>query len=71
MKNPRRLLTVTAAAVVAPLVALGVAAPASAMHDAPAPVDEMAPSFSGHYSTPDVGQKGAARPWEAGPAWNR
>jgi hypothetical protein len=47
------------------------AAPAMAMHATPGPVDDMAPSFSGHYSTPDVGQKGAARPWEAGPSWNR
>lgn len=35
------------------------------------PVGEMAPSFSGHYRTPDIGLKGAARPWVAGPSWNR
>ena len=44
---------------------------ASAMHSSPAPVEEPAPDFSGHYSTPDVGQKGEARPWVAGPTWNR
>jgi hypothetical protein len=64
----RRLaLTVVATAV---LVG-GLAAPAVAMHDSPAPVGDMAPSFSGHYSKPDTGSFGAARPWEAGPAWNR
>jgi hypothetical protein len=67
----RHVLTAIAAAVAAPALALGVAAPAGAMHSSPAPVDDPAPTFSGHYSTPDIGQKGAARPWEAGPAWNR
>jgi hypothetical protein len=47
------------------------ATPAVAMHVTPGPVDDMAPSFSGHYSTPDTGEKGVARPWEAGPSWNR
>jgi hypothetical protein len=45
--------------------------PALAMHASPAPVDDMAPSHSGHYDTPDTGSKGEARPWEAGPRWNR
>ena len=61
------LLGVTAAA----LAASAFAVPANAMHTSPAPVGETAPAFSGHYSTPDIGQKGAARPWEAGPAWDR
>ena len=69
--NPRRTLTLLGTVTAGSVLALGVAAPASAMHDAPAPVDEMAPSWSGHYSTPDTGQKGEARPWQAGPAWNR
>jgi hypothetical protein len=63
----RRMLTTLAATV----GALAVASPASAMHGSPAPVDDMAPSFSGHYDAPDTGRKGDARPWEAGPSWNR
>ena len=71
MSPRRRILTLVGAAVAAPVLALGIAAPASAMHDSPAPVDEMAPAWSGHYSTPDIGQRAEARPWQAGPAWNR
>lgn len=67
----RRTLTTLATAVAAPLLALGIAGPASAMHSSPAPVDDPAPSWSGHYDTPDTGEKGDARPWEAGPVWNR
>lgn len=66
MKRNLALLGVAGA-----LVTTAVAAPAMAMHTAPGPVDEAAPAFSGHYSTPDTGQKGDARPWEAGPAWDR
>lgn len=47
------------------------ALPAGAMHASPAPVGEVAPEWSGHYTKPDIGSFGAARPWEAGPAWNR
>jgi hypothetical protein len=65
--SKRTLLT----AVTAALVASAVATPAFAMHASPAPVRDMAPSFSGHYDTPDTGSKGEARPWEAGPSWNR
>jgi hypothetical protein len=65
--STRKMLTTLAVTV----ATLAVAAPASAMHASTAPVDDMAPSFSGHYDTPDTGQKGAARPWEAGPSWNR
>jgi hypothetical protein len=57
--------------VTAALSLSALAAPARAMHDSPAPVDEVAPDFSGHYAKPDIGSNGAARPWEAGPAWNR
>jgi hypothetical protein len=67
----RRVLPAITAAVAAPVLALGIAAPAGAMHSSPAPVDDPAPAFSGHYSTPDIGLKGGARPWEAGPTWNR
>lgn len=67
----RRTLTTLAAAVAAPVLALGIAGPASAMHSSPAPVDDPAPEWSGHYDAPDIGQKGVARPWEAGPAWTR
>ena len=61
------LLGVTAAA----LAASAFAVPANAMHTTPGPVGEPAPEWSGHYSTPDIGHKGEARPWEAGPAWDR
>jgi hypothetical protein len=67
----RHVLTAIAATLAAPALALGAAAPAAAMHSSPAPVDDPAPSFSGHYSTPDVGEKGESRPWEAGPTWDR
>lgn len=63
----RIALSLAAAVLAVPALATS----ASAMHGSPAPVDEMAPSFSGHYSVPDVGQKGEARPWVAGPVWNR
>ena len=69
--SKRRVLTALVAAVAAPVLTLAVATPAKAMHDSPAPVGEMAPEWSGHYSKPDIGQHGAARPWQAGPAWNR
>ena len=59
------------AAVAAAGITVGLAAPATAMHGSPAPVEEPAPEWSGHYSTPDTGEKGEARPWTAGPAWNR
>lgn len=67
----RSTLARLAAVAVPGLAALALAAPAQAMHDSPAPVGEMAPSWSGHYSKPEIGQHGAARPWEAGPSWNR
>lgn len=67
----RRTLTAVAAVTVPSIAALALAAPAQAMHDSPAPVGEMAPSWSGHYTKPEIGQHGAARPWEAGPSWNR
>lgn len=67
----RRTVRVLAAAVAAPVLALGIAGPASAMHSSPAPVDDPAPVWSGHYDTPDIGHKGEARPWQAGPVWNR
>lgn len=69
--SKRTVVTTIAATLAAPALALGLAAPANAMHSSPAPVDDMAASWSGHYSTPDTGQKGEARPWEAGPVWNR
>jgi hypothetical protein len=71
MRNSVRFRAVAIAAIAASALVVGVAAPASAMHNTPAPVGDMAPSFSGHYRTPDVGQHGAARPWVAGPSWNR
>ena len=71
MTNSARLRASAIAAIAAVALVVGIAAPASAMHNSPAPVGEMAPSFSGHYRTPDIGQKGAARPWVAGPSWNR
>jgi Spy/CpxP family protein refolding chaperone len=68
----RRTRTVFATILVAPVLALAIAAaPASAMHSSPAPVDDPAPVWSGHYDAPDTGEKGEARPWEAGPVWNR
>lgn len=67
----RRTRTVLATTLAVPALALGIAAPASAMHSSPAPVDDPAPTWSGHYDAPDTGQKGEARPWEAGPVWNR
>lgn len=67
----RRTLATVAAVAAAGLTALTLAAPAQAMHDSPAPVGDVAPSWSGHYSKPEIGQHGAARPWEAGPNWNR
>lgn len=69
--STRTVLTALATAVAAPALALGLATPAQAMHNSPAPVGEMAPEFSGHYDKPDIGSFGEARPWEAGPAWNR
>ncbi len=66
----KRIL-LSAALLAAPVATTLAAAPAHAMHDSPAPVGEVAPEWSGHYSTPTIGQHGAARPWEAGPAWNR
>lgn len=69
--SKRTVVTAIAATVTAPVLALGLAAPANAMHGSPAPVGDMAAPWSGHYSTPDTGQKGEARPWEAGPSWNR
>ena len=71
MKNSARLRITAVAVIATSALVLGGAAPALAMHDSPAPVGEMAPSFSGHYHTPDIGHKGAARPWVAGPSWNR
>ena len=60
-----------ASSVIAAAVLAVPATSASAMHSSPAPVEEPAPDLSGHYSTPDVGLKGEARPWVAGPVWNR
>lgn len=71
MTNSARVRILAIAVTAASALAVGVAAPASAMHNSPAPVGEVAPSFSGHYRTPDIGQHGAARPWVAGPSWNR
>ncbi len=71
MTNSARLRALAIAVTAASALVVGIAAPASAMHNSPAPVGEMAPSFSGHYRTPDIGQRGAARPWVAGPSWNR
>lgn len=71
MTSSVRFRALAVAVAAASALVIGAAAPASAMHDSPAPVGDMAPSFSGHYRTPDIGQKGAARPWVAGPSWNR
>ena len=67
----RRTRAFLATILVAPALTLAVAAPANAMHSSPAPVDDPAPAWSGHYDAPDTGEKGEARPWEAGPVWNR
>jgi hypothetical protein len=71
MTNSALLRATTIAVIAASALVVGTASPASAMHKSPAPVGEMAPSFSGHYRTPDIGQHGVARPWVAGPSWNR
>ncbi len=68
----RRVLIAAVTSIVAvPVAVTTLAAPAAAMHDSPSPIGEIAPEWSGHYTTPTTGRHGAARPWEAGPAWNR